>query len=78
MKIEEAIEEISKSGLYGNQVHQETLEMALQALRAQAEVGKECIGCECEPDMPSHAACHGCARMYSDHYLGRKVVKDDG
>ncbi len=35
MTNEEAIAEIVEIGLYGNQVHQETLELALSALRAQ-------------------------------------------
>ena len=35
MTIDEAIAEIEQSGLYGNQVHQETLVLARDALRAQ-------------------------------------------
>jgi hypothetical protein len=35
-KIEKAIAEIEQSGLYGNQVHQETLELALTSLRNEA------------------------------------------
>ena len=35
MKPEEAIAEIRESGLYGNQVHMETLELALEALENQ-------------------------------------------
>ena len=37
MTIDEAIAEIEQSGLYGNQVHQETLVLARDALRAQQE-----------------------------------------
>lgn len=35
MKIEEAIVEIRESGLYGNQVYMETLQLALEALEKQ-------------------------------------------
>ena len=35
MKPEEAIAEIRESGLYGNQVHMETLELALESLEKQ-------------------------------------------
>lgn len=35
MKIEEAIAEIKESGLYGNQVHMETLQLAIEALEKQ-------------------------------------------
>ena len=35
MKPEEAIAEIRENGLYGNQVHMETLELALEALEKQ-------------------------------------------
>ena len=37
MTIDEAIAEIEQSGLYGNQVHQETLVLALDALRIQQQ-----------------------------------------
>lgn len=37
MTIEKAISEIENEGLYGNQMHQETLELALAALREKAE-----------------------------------------
>ena len=37
MDIEKAISEIENEGLYGNQVHQETLELALAALEEKAE-----------------------------------------
>ena len=36
-RIERAIKEISESGMYGNQVHQETMETCLAALRAEKE-----------------------------------------
>ena len=44
MTNEEAIKEIEQSGLYGNQVHQKTLEFALSALREKQEREKEHIG----------------------------------
>jgi hypothetical protein len=44
-KIKKAITEIEQSGLYGNQVHQETLETALAALREKAEREKGCKIC---------------------------------
>ena len=37
MTIEEAITEIEQSGLYGNQMHQETLVLARDALRTQQQ-----------------------------------------
>lgn len=37
MTVEQAIAEIEQSGLYGNQMHPETLVLALDALRAQHE-----------------------------------------
>lgn len=37
MTIDEAIAEIKQSGLYGNQMHQETLVLALYALRTQQQ-----------------------------------------
>lgn len=37
MTIDEAIAEIEQSGLYGNQMHQETLVLALDALRTQQQ-----------------------------------------
>lgn len=27
-----------------------------------------CVGCIYEPDCPSEIHCHGCARMFVDHY----------
>lgn len=53
MTNEEAIYEIKESGLYGNQVHQETLELALSALREQAERDKGCEYCKDELDLES-------------------------
>lgn len=45
MTDKEAIEEIEQSGLYGNQVHQKTLELALSALREKQEREKGCEFC---------------------------------
>jgi len=40
IKTEEAIAEIRESGLFGNQVHMETLELALEALEKQSLIEK--------------------------------------
>ena len=53
-RIEEAIEEIAESGVYGNQVHQETMETALAALRAEQERSKGCEYCTSRFDIASH------------------------
>lgn len=49
-EIERAISEIKHSGLYGNQVHQETMELALQALQEKAEREKGCGHCKTHDD----------------------------
>lgn len=39
-----------------------------------SEQNKEllCIGCSHYSDFPSHIKCHGCSRVYSDHYEADK------
>lgn len=76
MTNEEAIYEIKESGLYGNQVHQETLELALSALHSQAEREKGCEYCNdgydleigkcCEPDLYIEGN-HLIALRYDEH-----------
>jgi hypothetical protein len=45
-EIETAIAEIANSGLYGNQVHQKTLELSLKALQEKQEREKGCEYCD--------------------------------
>jgi predicted neutral ceramidase superfamily lipid hydrolase len=45
-RIELAIKEIADVGMYGSQVHQETMETALAALRAKQERNKGCEYCQ--------------------------------
>lgn len=45
---EQAINEIEQSGLFGNQIHEETMRLALTALREKQEREKGCKYCKFE------------------------------
>jgi hypothetical protein len=47
-RIELAIKEIADVGMYGSQVHQETMETALATLRAEQERNNGCEWCNTE------------------------------
>lgn len=60
-EIEEVIVEIKNSGLYGNQVHPEILELALKVLQEKQERDKGCWWCN---------SCEGCYEEFNCPFKG--------
>lgn len=75
ISIKEAITEIKESGLYGNQVHQETLELELVALEKQ--IPKEPIILLKDEDgyayQFEHYLCPDCKNIFEQRPQGSKT-----
>ena len=69
MTREDAVEilETARKTYPGKSVIRDAFTLALAALQPSNEP-LTCVGCIYEPDCPSEIHCHGCARIFVDHY----------